>query len=626
MLIPLLLGGGGLYAVWRWRTPPEPPPVQPAEAPELRAVYAASPYRNARPDVRYVGDARCALCHEEIAASYRHHPMGRALTPVRRDSPEAHAAATPGFEKLGYHFTVEWQGDQMIHRIVCRDRTGTVAAEAQTPVAYAIGSGARGQSYLVEKGGQLDQSPVSWFAQANAWDLSPGFASIFPSERVVVPGCLFCHANRVQPVPDARNSYEAPLFRGFAIGCERCHGPGELHVRERSGQAEPAGDFDDTIVNPRHLAAELREAVCQQCHLQGEWRAERRGRQTFDYRPGLPLHEFWTVFVRAPAFGSGGRAVGHVEQMYQSRCFQASAGRLGCTSCHNPHAVPAPAERVAFYRGRCQKCHQDKPCSRPYAERVRAAPGDDCAACHMERFASSDIAHTAVTDHRILRQPDRAKPQPQPPSLSTLPIVNFFKDRWGPNDPDAERDLGVALVNLDRTRGPIGRRLATVALPLLDRAAARHPEDVEAGEARGWALDVLDRREEALSAYAAVLRQAPRRERTLSLAAPLAERLHKPAEALGYTQRLVEVNPTRCTYRTDLALLLGQRGDWEAALREAEAAVRGNALDPEARMALVLACLRTGQSERARRERDVLLALRPQNARELMDWYRRQSQ
>jgi Flp pilus assembly protein TadD len=149
---------------------------------------------------------------------------------------------------------------------------------------------------------------------------------------------------------------------------------------------------------------------------------------------------------------------------------------------------------------------------------------------------------------------------------------------------------------------------------------------VEAVEARGWALDVLDRREAALGAYAEVLRQAPRRERTLALAAPLAERLHQPAEALSYRQRLVEVNPTRCVYRTDLAMLLGQRGDWEAALREAEEAVRGNALDPEARMALVLACLRTGQHERARREKDVLLALKPQNARELLDWYRRQSQ
>jgi tetratricopeptide (TPR) repeat protein len=244
----------------------------------------------------------------------------------------------------------------------------------------------------------------------------------------------------------------------------------------------------------------------------------------------------------------------------------------------------------------------------------------------MERFASSDIAHTAVTDHRILRQPDRTKPKPQPPSLNTLPIVSFFKDRSGPNEPDAERDLGVALVSLDKTGGPIGRHLAGAALPLLDHATARHPQDVAAVEARGWALDVLDRREEAMTAYADVLRQAPRRERTLDLAALLAERQHKTAEALRYRQRLVEVNPTRSVYRTDLAKLLGQRGEWEASLREAEEAVRGNALSAEARMALVLACLRTGQPERARRERDVLLALRPQNARELLDWYRRQLQ
>ena len=37
---------------------------------------------------------------------------------------------------------------------------------------------------------------------------------------------------------------------GEAIGCERCHGPGELHVR---GQEVVAGR-DLTIVNPRHLS------------------------------------------------------------------------------------------------------------------------------------------------------------------------------------------------------------------------------------------------------------------------------------------------------------------------------------------------------------------------------------
>ena len=51
------------------------------------------------------------------------------------------------------------------------------------------------------------------------------------------------------------------------------------------------------------------------------------------------------------------KAVGQVEQMHLSRCFQASAGELGCASCHDPHELPAVDERTTYYRKRCLDCH-----------------------------------------------------------------------------------------------------------------------------------------------------------------------------------------------------------------------------------------------------------------------------
>jgi hypothetical protein len=620
----LLLVGGGLYAATRWWFRPVPPP---ADDSELLAVYEGSPYRNVQPGIRYVGDARCAVCHEEIAESFSRHPMGRSLAPASHDDPGARSGAPPEFDKRGFHFSVEWQGDRMIHKVVRRDAEGRVAAEEAAPVAYAMGSGTRGLSYLVEKDGYLLQSPISWFTQAGAWDLSPGFAAFFPGQRRVIQAqCLFCHANQAVPVADTRNRYEPPVFRGYAVGCERCHGPGELHVRKPiDDPVAVKGEFDDTIVQPGRLEPVLRDAVCEQCHLQGERRVERRGRQTFDYRPGLPQHAFRSVFVRSPELGPSGKAVGHVEQMHLSRCFRASAGRLGCISCHDPHALPAPGKRVEYYRSRCQQCHENKPCSLPPEERVKAAPGDNCAACHMGRFASNDIAHTAVTDHRIPRKPDGAAPQPVPWDGSALPVVNFYQDRLAPDDPDAARDLGVALAYLRPARDPAAKRLASYAVPRLDGAVARHPDDVAAAEARGWALDVLDRREEALQAYEEVLRQAPRRELTLMMAADIAELLRRSDDALAYRRRLVEVNPWVSEFRTDLAMLLANRGEWDAALREAEEAVRVNHLDAQARKTLVLACLRTGRREQAGREKDVLLALRPQDAPALIEWYRQQA-
>ena len=49
---------------------------------EGAVTWPSSPWKNARPGVKYVGDAACAACHEEIAETFRHHPMGRSLAPI----------------------------------------------------------------------------------------------------------------------------------------------------------------------------------------------------------------------------------------------------------------------------------------------------------------------------------------------------------------------------------------------------------------------------------------------------------------------------------------------------------------------------------------------------------------
>src|SRR5262249_57855384 len=105
----------------------------------------------------------------------------------------------------------------------------------------------------------------------------------------------------------------------------------------------PAAKPDETIVNPARLPARLRDAVCEQCHLQGESRILRRGREAFDYRPGLPLHLFWSVFIRPPELVEGLKFVGHVEQMRSSKCWSKSGGELACVSWHDPHRLPEPA-------------------------------------------------------------------------------------------------------------------------------------------------------------------------------------------------------------------------------------------------------------------------------------------
>src|SRR5436305_15335430 len=105
--------------------------------------------------------------------------------------------------------------------------------------------------------------------------------------------CLFCHANRAPALECYVDRYDHPFASGHSIGCERCHGPGQKHVTE--GGLLTQG-FDPTIVNPAKLDYPLREAVCQQCHLEGKARVVRRGRRVYQFRPGLPLESVLTTF------------------------------------------------------------------------------------------------------------------------------------------------------------------------------------------------------------------------------------------------------------------------------------------------------------------------------------------
>ncbi len=471
---------------------------------------------------------------------------------------------------------------------------------------YVIGSGARGRSYLTERDGFLFQTAISWYAGKGIWDLSPGFDAEMLPGRPVGGDCLFCHVNRAALVPGYRNRFAQPFAAGHAIGCERCHGPGERHIQ---GGGTLTDGIDPTIVNPKKLTPALREAVCQQCHLEGEGRVVRRGRRREDFRPGLPLESVLNVFVHAD--DSGDKLVTHVEQMQLSACFRGSAGAkpIGCISCHDPHRKIAAADRVAFYRQRCLQCHDDSDCHAAAPE--RAARHDSCFDCHMPRAAVADVTHVASTDHRIVR-PGKAPPR----RSGSGPLVALLP-QGAVGDRESRRDRGIAEVEA----APQDRAGLAHGLALLQQATADFPDDVEALQAQGTALLHLEQHAAAADVLHKALAIEPQCEAALARYAEACAGANREADALDAWRRTVERNPWAASYRARLAALLIARSAWQELHPQAAAWLRLDPGNPAAHKAWITALVKTGQAAEARAALNRATALHPFNRGELEAWF-----
>jgi Flp pilus assembly protein TadD len=604
-----------LAAVWwvRQRQAGQPPDEMEGSstaAPEDPRRAYHGPFRNIHPDVQYVGDALCADCHKRMAETFRAHPMGRSMVPIAElagqqvyDRPH-----NDPFDALGFRFVVDRQGERVWQRQMCLDTEGRPAFQHDVEVHYAIGSGSRGYSYVTDRDGYLFWAPVSWYSQRQIWDLSPGFDVRRLTERPLTRECLFCHANRAHPMAGYQNRYSPPIFSGHAIGCERCHGPGERHVQS----VDPLD-----IVNP--VAKRLpepgrRDAICAQCHLEGVARVIRRGRELYDFRPGLPLEGFWSVFVHAEEKGAERAAVSHFEQMHQSRCFQRSSGdrKLTCLSCHNPHEAVSGAQRAGYYRQRCLACHGERGCRLPIEERLSLSKADSCIVCHMPRSGTADVAHTATTDHRILRHPAKSSPAlnaPQPGS--SFGLARFPFSKTDPKDRELKRDLSLALMHAVANGKMDPRRAGGQALFLLDAVLAAFPDDAESWEARGAAYLAQNDPRRALEALRQALARDPNNERILVATATVEHSLEQRDIALEHWRQAVHLNPWMPDYRRHLALLLLDQQAWDEVREQTREWLRLAPTRIEARMLWITCLLRQGKNAEAREEFARIEAIHP---------------
>jgi predicted CXXCH cytochrome family protein len=509
---------------------------------------AQQPVRSEISTNGYVGNEVCARCHATIVESYSRTNMARASGLAN----ENFIPADFTHKNSGVHYRIYEEGGRVW---LSFDRPSDPSVHGKRELLYYLGSGHRGLTYLFSTDGFVFESPINWYGKSHIWDMTPAYQDTkeIPLNLPAFTSCLYCHISEMRPpLSGTENRYAMPLFMHSGVTCERCHGPGAVHVK------------GGPIVNPAKLAPERRDQVCMQCHLEGKAAIERAGRHAYEYQPGDNLFDFIRYYVLANNSKLG--AVSQVEALSESVCKKKSGDRMSCTSCHDPHHSPSAERRVAYYRDKCLACHG----AAFGAKHHPRAP--DCTGCHMPSSQSKDVAHTQVTDHRIPRRP-QVSPQllesaNRPARLKLVP----FPARAEP-DNDV-RDLALAWESLAESgveaAGPEAERLLRSALrnspddpavlsalgyieqrhgapdrarELYQKALAHDPNSLDAATDLGVIEARAGHLREAVRLWEGAFQRAPGRSGIGMNIAQVFCESGKIEEARSFTRRVLEFNP-----------------------------------------------------------------------------------
>lgn len=371
-------------------------------------------YLNHHDSAKYVGMNTCKQCHGNKHETFIHTGMGMSFDVASKQKTSAkfgkNAFVYDNFLKM--HCNALWKKDSFYINEFRLSGKDTLHNRIEK-VDYIIGSGQHTNSHIYSTNGYLHQMPMTYYTQDGRWDLPPGFENGANTRfsRPIGLECMSCHNALPDFVMGSENKY-TNIPNG--ISCERCHGPGSIHValKQQGVMVDTAKYIDYSIVNPAKLPMDLQFDVCQRCHLQGNT-ILKDGKSFFDFKPGMRLSDVMTVFL--PKYeGAEDEFImaSHADRLKQSKCFiksfntnstslKPSKDALTCITCHNPHISVKETNLIKFNNA-CINCHTESKhnfCTE--TKQNRLTKKDNCVSCHMPKSGAIDIPHVRVTDHYI---------------------------------------------------------------------------------------------------------------------------------------------------------------------------------------------------------------------------------
>ncbi len=369
-------------------------------------------YLNTSHNVKFVGTDSCYACHKTSYNNFTNTEMHKSFEKLDTSNIiESYPQKTPVYDpQKNFYYEMIRKDNKFFQREYRLNKNGKVIHERLMEAQYTIGSGNNLRMYFFDENGMFYQLPLTWYTNENRWKLSPGYKETenLRFSRYVTGRCMACHNSYQLVKTNSVDRYKKPYEIG--IGCERCHGPGELHLKEMNSEKyeESLPKNFRTIINPKYLSPERQLSICMQCHLQGKGWAINDKDGWFDFRAGELLKTNRSVFFPEHTAKEVIEVGDSPHRLTLSKCFKNSKGSLTCITCHDPHHS-IKSFKMEHYNSKCISCHSLISLTKSnlkYKHHIE----DNCVSCHMNRTGSDNTLHgVSLTDHWIRIDANKTK-------------------------------------------------------------------------------------------------------------------------------------------------------------------------------------------------------------------------
>ncbi|GAA4275541.1 cytochrome c3 family protein [Aquimarina mytili] len=363
---------------------------------ENAATYVPiTPIAQHRNGMEFFDSAICIECHKQIVEDHLKTAHYNSLQPANANTIKG------SFENDKNSFKLN---EKVVFNMVAKDSgfyQEPVINTQKTPFYSAkmdlvVGSGTKGQSYLMWNNNSLFQLQASYFTPTNSWINSPGAPDQLAPARPVIERCLECHTTYAQNISGSKkgNQFHRKNI-AYGIDCQRCHDTVTDHVKYH--QQNPEENTARHILKYSSLSRQQRLDACALCHSGLRTKTTERA---FTFMTGDSLENFSFPDYDESSLEELDVHGNQYGLLKASTCFKKSEV-LDCSSCHNPHKKERG--QLSLFNQKCMNCHAslNNPTTCTGDKVKTQQMSNNCVQCHMPLVDSKSMKIQVKEDEEV---------------------------------------------------------------------------------------------------------------------------------------------------------------------------------------------------------------------------------